>query len=92
MITLNDIERITTDKAERLINNAVKANKMARQIGLRTFGMVYLLNYVRNIIELTYIINIYIRLQTTIFVVYYKYENNKCHVKKENGTRSLQSS
>ena len=29
MITLNDIERITTDQVERRINNAVKANKEA---------------------------------------------------------------
>ena len=37
MITLNDIQRITTDKAERLINNAVKANKMAETDWAKNF-------------------------------------------------------
>ena len=37
MITLNDIQRITTDKAERLINNAVKANKTAETDWAKNF-------------------------------------------------------
>ena len=62
MMTLNDIEQITNtkDKVERLINN-VQHVKMSKQIGQKTFGLVCLQNYVKNIIEVIYIINIYIR-------------------------------
>ena len=57
-----DIDRITEGKhkVERLINNAVRACKTLPKIGLRPFGMVYLLSCVKNITEKICITKIYI--------------------------------
>ena len=63
MITIDDINRLYGGKEtqERLINSAAKACSNAQSDWARTSGLVYFLNYVKSLVERTYIINIYTR-------------------------------